>query len=85
MRLSSDARLRHPSAVNSVHHSGSIVFRPLGVLTFRGRVLVCVVVALTLAMRVEHDREIGHDCPRLWKQFICLSGLGTVQPVHAAV
>ena len=67
-RLSSDATLRHPGAVNSVHHSGSIVFRPLGVLTFRGRMLFCVVIAYPLAVRIKHDREVGRDRPRLWKQ-----------------
>ena len=43
------------------------------------------VITLSLTTRSKYDREIGHNCPGLWKQFICLAGLGTVQPVHATI
>ena len=84
-RLSSDAALRHPGAVKPIHHSGNIIFRPLGVLALGRSMHVRRVITLALTVRVKYDREIGHNCPGLWKQFICFAGLGTVQPVHATI
>ena len=68
-----------------IHHSGSIIFRPLGVLALGRSMHVRRVITLALTMCIEYDRKVGHNSPRLWKQLVGLPGLSTVQPVHAAI
>ena len=68
-----------------IHHGGSIVFCPLGVSALSRGMHFRRVIAFALTMRVKCDRKIGHDGPWLRKQVVRLSGLGSIQFVHATV